>query len=111
MTPKIIDKIKKILKDDYNIELSTNDIYYFQGAVYIITSKVAALFGTGYQNFSSVYSNLLKKAGVRAISIGRHNYYEFSGIKKLLDKMVSQDKTALEICRNKIAKLKLKRKR
>ena len=97
MNPKIT-KASADMYRDHDLLLTEGDLILVWDKVYMSTSKVAELFGSGYANFSNTYAKALTDAGVKRVAKGRNRYYCLSDVLEVLNTSIKEVKTIFAVC-------------
>ena len=108
---KVTDRIIKILRHTYNVEIDTIDLYTVGNQSFLSTRKSAEVINTSYHNFSNAYVQPLMDADIHRLISGRNKFYEID--KLLLIMCLSRKKgiSVFEVCRELKEKLKKKRRK
>ena len=104
----IAQKLKNI-NEDYDLQLTREDIYVFKDEIYLPTKAVIVIFNTPYTNFSQIYPKKIASK-VRSMKLARTKFYSIDNITDLLAESMVTGKTIFELC-DIAAKKKNKRKK
>lgn len=98
MNKQTVEQKIKDLNKNYNVLLTRERVYVFNGEIFISTKDSAKFLGTDYHNFCSVYSHvIIKKGKVRMTKLARAKFYNVDDLIKLFTRCIKARKSVLQL--------------